>query len=185
MTEGREWPAQEKLGEICGIPVYAHSGDESEVVLVSPSMGFETGKAELSLAPPLTKVYIAGPFRNRELYMDLADYLEDNGPYEVTSRWLLEKPPKHFKRFDPCWGEYLKGRMAIDIEDVVGSDLLLLDLVGCEHDPMPRHGSHTELGLALGRGIQVWAIGDWSGFCWAPGVLRLERWAVAFAMLGL
>lgn len=122
------------------------------------------------------RIYLASRYGRREELCECRDVLERMG-HVVTSRWLsgnhaiggMDAPP------DGDNGELsdqaIENRKRFaeeDIDDILSSDLLIAftEPVGSVH---MRGGRHVELGIAIGRFIDVLIIGHRENiFCWLP-----------------
>lgn len=96
------------------------------------------------------KIYVAGPWQDREdVVKPIAAKLVGAG-YEVTSRWL-EVPD--VADDDPHRLEYLKEQAQHDLEDVVKADALVYV------NSRKSEGKATELGVAIARLMPIVVIG--------------------------
>jgi hypothetical protein len=102
------------------------------------------------------RVYIASKFARQAEMRGIARDLERHG-IEVVSRWL-DSP-------HPVSGEDLEdpdvaGQLAsMDFEDLRSATLCLAFTEPAFEDKPGRGGRHTELGIALGLGREVWLVG--------------------------
>src|SRR5215813_3041387 len=98
---------------------------------------------------PRRRIYVAARFSDRIRLRPVASKLRKAG-HAVTSSWLGQRRPTP---------EAHRDRVTIarrDLHDVRSADLVLVVL-----DRPENHGGRaTELGYALGRGIEVWSIAN-------------------------
>jgi len=100
------------------------------------------------------KVYLASMFSDKDRVKARALELQDMG-IECTSRWADEKVPHNVKISD-CKDEYLRETAAIDLDDIIGADKVILTvpelplLVDASIAAASRGGRHFESGFVYG-----------------------------------
>jgi hypothetical protein len=93
-------------------------------------------------------IYIAGKFTSQDRLRVMRDQIHAAGLGVVQSRWLDE-------REDLSSISAIVSAAQRDLDDVLLADLLIFDSEG----ETRRGGRETELGIALGRGTEVWRVG--------------------------
>ena len=102
------------------------------------------------------RIYLASKFARRDEMRAIALDLERTG-FAVTSRWLASTAPLTPDDLDPAG---LGGQLAVmDFEDLKMSDLCVAFTEEEKQTSRGRGGRHTELGMAIGLGIEVMIVG--------------------------
>jgi hypothetical protein len=100
------------------------------------------------------KVYLASMFSDKDRVKVRARELQDMG-IKCTSRWADETVPHNVKMSD-CKDEYLRETAAIDLDDIIGADKVILTvpelplLVDASIAAASRGGRHFESGFVYG-----------------------------------
>lgn len=96
----------------------------------------------------MSKIYLAGRYRDRERFREARDRLERD-EHVVVARWLDDLEPRGP---DPTWHEgYAVKCAARDIADILCCNMFVLDLTSLTGPEAGenRGGLYVELGLAL------------------------------------
>ncbi len=101
-------------------------------------------------------VYLASRFARRDEMREVARDLDAAG-FLVTSRWLESPVALSGKDLGPSGPA---GQLAaMDLEDLRRSDLCIAFTEAAEQAQRGRGGRHTELGIAIGLGLEVAIVG--------------------------
>ena len=117
------------------------------------------------------KLYLAARFSRQLELRKYADELRSNGII-VTSRWLGQHDESTYEELTPegcqkC-GEH-------DVEDVLAADGIVSFTEPNGIPNTSRGGRHVELGIAIGAGKKLYAIGPRENvFHWLPSILWYE-----------
>jgi hypothetical protein len=104
---------------------------------------------------PPKNIYVAAPLPNQGKAARFALQLQDAG-FTVTSSWLRKDfSDKPTSELSGPWIEYESHWGNVDVEDVLRSDTVVL----LSDEPSSSGGYHVELGIAIGRGVNVVAVG--------------------------
>src|SRR5215831_1650625 len=102
------------------------------------------------------RVYIAAPYSCKESARIYALEFIKCG-IEITSRWL-EEPEAPSVQLKDVSTETLRRYAQQDIEDVLAADLLVF--LTDETKSLIRAGRHVEFGVALGKRIPIYVLGE-------------------------
>lgn len=129
------------------------------------------------------RVYLAARYSRREELLGCKADLEAQG-HTVTSRWLLGNHQVDDAGLSSEAKRKERERFALeDWEDVTAADALIA-FTEAPRATNSRGGRHVELGIALGRDIEVIVVGPAEHvFCCLPQVERFESWASLMADL--
>ena len=139
------------------------------------------------------KIFLASKFSRQSIIRGIRDdltqfYNADTGigHYEVVSSWLdiptTSVPPR--QHGTEAYDNYCYFTAASDFADVCLADLLICDLSEDESQSRPC-GALIEIGIALGRSIPVWLIGELpTVYRQGPHVYEFESWQAVFEVLG-
>lgn len=107
------------------------------------------------------RIYLAAPFEERPVMLELKKTLEDAGAV-ITSTWLtpddsLSMNQLHAKsnRHYECWTRAQK-----DFEDIDAAHVLVLWKPKSIHKKPTTGGHHVEVGYALAKGKPVFVVGE-------------------------
>ena len=115
---------------------------------ISRHRGFDNRRA--------VRVYLASRFARRDELRAIATELESEGLI-VTSRWL--ESPTSVSTDDLAPGGRGAELAVMDLEDLRRSDICVAFTEEHGHPRPGRGGRHTELGIAIGLGIDVVLVG--------------------------
>ena len=102
------------------------------------------------------RLYIAAPFKQKQLVLDVAALVEPLG-YELLARWLGHEYQHEGGINNPANHDYARMSAEHDLNDARKADLMIVLQI-------PHEGSHygwlVELGIGLAQAEEVWIVGD-------------------------
>ena len=126
----------------------------------------------------MMRIYVAGPWSNRDEVIEAAAFLRADG-FQVRARWLDENCGD-VATFEGC-----QQRALMDVDDVKSADVFVLLNLGMSS------GKATELGMAHIIGLPIVVVGppatpfgpQGNMFYYLPGVTIVETLADAVSLL--
>jgi nucleoside 2-deoxyribosyltransferase len=125
----------------------------------------------------VVRVYLASRFARRDEMREVASELEASG-FIVVSRWLGSPAPLSADDLNP--GGPASSLAEMDLEDLRRADLCIAFTEATDHPKPGRGGRHTELGIAVGLGLEIMIVGPREHVFHAlPEVRQYPNWQAA------
>ena len=120
----------------------------------------------------MMKLYLSTVFENRDILLPVCHHLRELG-HEITSSWLDQIKPQSDMIYQTLRGDGTERDIAFtrqqakqDHADIDACEIFVVFID--KNKPSPRGGTDIETGYALGKGKEVWIVGDKvSHFHWA------------------